>query len=270
MKKLIFSMLVLTLCIFTLAACSQNVPEGTTPPVSDTSGQQPSGDEQKPPLKVALDAAYRPMEWEENGKIVGFDADLIKAIAEEMGREVELLNIGWDDIFDKLHTGEYDVIISGVSINDERKQSMLFSDSYFESSPTILTRESANIKSASDLSKKKVAVQKDTTADEIISKNIAGVKVERFDSAELALNSFANKEVDAVIIDAPVLLDFAKQKNDPEYEVVKDADTFPKEDFGIAVNLGGEELISEINSALQKLRANGEYQRIYDEYFRTE
>lgn len=278
MKKLLLFALILTLCVFTFAACGQKAEEDTSSSTSSTSSSEEtsstdtnkeSSTETKQAIKVALDACYRPMEWEENGEIVGFDADLIKAIAKEMGREVELKNVGWDDIFDNLHAGQYDLIVSSVSINEERKKSMLFSDPYYDSMQLILTTKDANIKSANDLSKKKVAVQKGTIAEELISKNIAGVKLSKYDSGEDALNSFANKETDAVIIDAPVLLDFAKQKNNTEYTVVTDEKFFAKEQFGIAANKGQDDLIDEINSALGKLKENGEYQKIYDKYFKT-
>jgi polar amino acid transport system substrate-binding protein len=277
MKKYLLSALILTLCMFLFSACgnkgvsSSSSGEGLN---LDQANQSASGTDtnttEKKSITVALDASYKPMEWQENGEIVGFEADLMKAIAKAMNKEVKLKNVGWNDIFDKLYAGEYDAIISSVTINDERKKSMLFSDPYYDSMPTILTTKSQKIKSAKDLTNKKVAVQKGTTGDELISKNIANVKMVKFDNADLALNSFANKEVDAVVGDAPVLLDFAKQKADPEYVVVKDESIFAKEQFGIAVSKENQNLISDINKALAAIKANGEYQKIYDKYFKAE
>lgn len=278
MRKYLLSALILTLCMFAFSACgskgvtSSGSGEGLNLDQTNQSapGETDTTTTEKKSFTVALDASYKPMEWQENGEVVGFDADLIKAIAKAMNKEVQLKNIGWDDIFDKLYAGEYDVIISSVSISDERKKSMLFTDSYYDSMPMILTTKNQGIKTAKDLSNKKVAVQKGTTGDELISKNIASVKLVKFDTADLALNSFANKEVDAVVADAPVLLDFAKQKANPEYEAVKDESIFAKEQFGIAASKENQKLISDINKALAEIKANGEYQKIYNKYFKAE
>lgn len=261
MKKLVIISLILSLTVLTLTACGNKASDNNTTPTSQTTAKEK--------LKVALDAQYKPMEWEENGQITGFDADLIKAIAKEMGREVELKNVVWDEIFDKLYAGEYNTIISSVTINDKRKETMLFSNPYYDSIPLILTRKDSGIKNANDLSKKKVAVQDGTTAHELISSNIAGVQIEKCADGPEAFAKFANKSVAAVVLDAPVVLDYVKQNNDPNYNTIEDKNFFPAEQFGIAVNKTDQALINEINTALDKVKANGEYQKIYDKYFKT-
>ena len=278
MKKYLLSALILTLCMFAFSACGSK--EGTTSSSSgeslnlnDTNQSTPGTDTtttEKKSITVALDATYEPLESMKDGEVIGFDADLMKAIAKAMNKEIQLKNVAWDDIFDKLNAGEYDAVISAVTINDERKKSMLFSDPYYDSIPMILTTKSQKIKTAKDLSNKKVAVQKDTTGDTLISKNIASVKLVKFDSTALALDSFANNEVDAVIGDAPVALAFAKKKANPEYEAVKDESIFAKEQYGIAVSKENQKLVEEINKALADIKANGEYQKIYDKYFKAE
>lgn len=275
MKKYFLWAVLLTLCVFAFSACGSS-PSSTQDNLNlnaaniTSNDESTSNTEDSKPLLIALDASYRPMEWMENGEVVGFDADLIKAIGKAMNKEVELKNVAWDDIFDKLYAGEYDGIISSVTINDERKKSMLFSDSYYDSMPMILSTKSQKIKTAKDLSGKKVAVQRDTTSDEIITKNVANVKLVKFDSADSALDSFANKEVDAVVVDAPVLLEFAKQKANPDYETIKDEGMFAKEQYGIVTKKENKALVDDINKALETIKANGEYQKIYDQYFKAE
>lgn len=261
MKRVILTILVISLMLIGLVACGSKPKEdGAVSSTSNTS---------KPALKVALDASYRPMEWMKGDKIVGFDADIITAVAKEMGRTVELKNVIWDEIFDKLYANEYDVIASSVTINDDRKKTMNFSDSYFDSKPIILTRKSENVKSVKDLSGKKVAIQKGTTAGSVLSKNAVGIDIKEFDAGTDALSGFADKQVNAVILDSPVVLDYVKQKNDPEYQIVEDNVVFQPEKFGIAVNKGSETLATEINTALGKIKANGEYQKVYNKYFGT-
>lgn len=269
MKKVISVLIMLTLCSVILVGCGNK----ETTPTPKQSNPQGSEQQQKQPetsntvLKVALDACYPPMEFEQDGEIVGFSADLITALAKEMNRSVELINTGWDEIFDSLYAKKFNVIISSVTINDERKATMLFSDSYYTSSPIILTSTSKNITSAKDLTSKTVSVQDGTTAHEIISNNIAGVNLVTFGTGDEALEAFSAGRVDAVVMDSPVIRDYAKKQNNAEYVVVEDSVAFPKEEFGIVANKDDTNLITEINAALDKLKANGEYDKIYNKYF---
>lgn len=264
MRKYLLCTLFLALCMFGFSACGNkeevpstpNAPAATKPAV------------EKKVITVALDACYKPMEWMEKEEVVGFDADLIKTIAKQMNVEVKLKNVVWSDIFDELYNKKHDIIISSVSINDERKKTMAFSDPYYESMPVILTTKGLKIKTAKDLSNKKVSVQKETTADKLITENVANVKLVKFENVDLALESFAKKEVDAVVLDAPVILDYAKQKANPEYEVVKDESLFAKEQFGIITRKDDQALMADINKALAEIKANGEYQKVYDKYFK--
>lgn len=120
---------------------------------------------------VAMDAAYAPFEWvdERTGEIVGFDADLIKAIAAEMGFAVELRHFEWDGIIASLLSGNADLIISAMTITEERQQSVTFSDPYFEATQFIAVKDGSTIKSIDDLKGKKIGVQNGTTGDLFVS-----------------------------------------------------------------------------------------------------
>lgn len=260
MKKLLLLAVGLILTAAVLAGC------GNKAAVENTNANTTQAP--KTALKVALDASYRPMEWMENTQIIGFDADLMNALGKEMGRNIELQNVAWDNIFDGLYAGNYDLIISSVSINAQRKQTMLFSDPYFDSTSLILTKKSEKINSAKDLSSKKVALQSGTQVQDQISQNIPGVSLLKFGTGDEAFKSFANGQADAVVSDSPVVLDYVKQNPNPDYVTVKDEAFFGADHFGIVANKGKDSLISEVNAALAKLKANGEYQQIYDKYFK--
>jgi ABC-type amino acid transport substrate-binding protein len=120
---------------------------------------------------VAMDAAYAPFEWvdEKTGEIVGFDADLIKAIAAEMGFAVELRHFEWDGIIASLLSGNADLIISAMTITEERQKSVTFSSPYFEATQYIAVKEGSSIKSLEDLRGKKIGVQNGTTGDLFVS-----------------------------------------------------------------------------------------------------
>lgn len=262
MKKLI-PLLILTLLIsVAMVGCGQPKAEIQTTP-------QSNNQEQKETLKIASDAFYSPMEYLENDKIVGFSADLANALGKEMNRKVEFQNVGWDDIFDSLYAKKYDLIISSVTITPEREKTMLFSNPYYTSSQAILSNKDKSISSAKDLSGKTVAVQDGTTAHDILSNNIAGVNLKTYDSGDEALTAFKNNEVEAIVIDSPVIYDYAKKSNNANYVVITDETVFGKEDFGIVANKGSEALIAEINNALQTIKQNGEYNKIYDKYFKV-
>ncbi|MEW5921016.1 MAG: transporter substrate-binding domain-containing protein [Bacillota bacterium] len=117
-------------------------------------------------FKVAQDMAYAPFEYiNDTGEPEGFDCDLIRAIAAEMGFAVELVNTNWDGIIPSLLAGTSDMIISAMTITEERQQSVTFSDPYFEATQYIAVKKDSPIKSLEDLQGKKVGVQNATTGD---------------------------------------------------------------------------------------------------------
>ena len=127
--------------------------------------------------KVAQDMAYAPFEYiNENGTPEGFDCDLIRAIAAEMGFEVELVNTAWDGIIPSLLGGSSDMIISAMTITEERQQSVTFSEPYFEATQYIAVKKGSDIKSLADLQGKKVGVQNATTGDIAITEYFESLK----------------------------------------------------------------------------------------------
>jgi polar amino acid transport system substrate-binding protein len=247
----------------------------TEDPASNALSQTQSAETQKGSteskvIKIGVDASYRPMEYQEDGKTKGFSYDLINAICTEINVKAEYHSVDWDSIFNKLYAKEFDLITSSLTITDERKKTMLFSDPYFESEAVILTKTGKGIKSCKDFSGKKVIIQKDTTSSDIIKKNIPGVQFLEFNLMPDAFKYFENGDADILVSDSPVVYYYAKQKNNPAYEVLKDSSIFTKESFGIAANIGDDKTIAEMNKGLAIVKGNGTYKKIYDKYFATE
>lgn len=218
--------------------------------------------------KVGTDAAYAPFESvDPSGKIVGFDIDVLSAIAEAEGFKVEFINTKWDGILANLATNKMDIIVSAVTIDDERKKEVDFSDPYFESTNYILVPKDSPIKSMADLKGKKVAVQQGTTGDmaitKFLGKNYDGIK--RFGGNPEAFLELKNGRVDAAVADSGVVVEYVKANPDQNLKIVKD-EKFPKEYYGIAVKKGNTELLEKINSGLKKIKENGEYDRIYKKW----
>lgn len=231
------------------------------------SDQKAAGDSKV--LKVGTNADFAPFEFQdENGKeYQGFDMDLIRAIGEEMGYKVEISNLQFDGLIPAIQAGNIDVAITGMTINDERKQNVLFSDPYYKSGLSIIVEKDNNkIKTFQDLKGKKVAVQIGTTSAAEINK-LGGVDVKEFNSSADTFMELRAKGVDAVVNDRPV--------ND--YYILKSGETNVKalpelltsEDYGIAMAKGNTELQQKINDALKKLHENGKYDEIFTKWFGT-
>lgn len=248
MKRIIISSLVLVLLVTLAVGCSKK-----------ESGV----------LRVGTDPNYAPMEYQENGKIVGFDMDLIEAIAKEMGKEkVEYTAVDWDGIIPGLLNGNYDCLISAMTATDERKAQLNFSEPYFGAGQLILVRKNeTRIQSEKDLDGKSVGVQGNTTADLWLTENMKGVRVLRFKANPEAVQDLKNGGADAVVADNAIIMWEAVK--DPSLKVVSYT-PFTVEQYGIGVKKGNDQLLDEINAALNRLKENGKYDEIFDKWFRAE
>lgn len=221
-------------------------------------------------LKAVTNAAYPPMEYLDGKEVAGFDADLIKALGEEIGYTVELSHIGWDAMFAEVDSGNSDLAIAAITITDERKESYDFSHPYYESVQNILAPEDSNINSIEDLEGKKVAVQNGTTGHEL-AKEIFGENSDSIVLAEditIAVQQLQSGGADAVIADRPVTDEYLKN-NEVENLKVIDVENVEPEYFGIMFPKGSE-LKAEFDEALNALYDNGKFAEIYEKWFGTE
>lgn len=215
-------------------------------------------------LRIGTDATYPPFESAEGGEFTGFDIDLGKAIARELGVRARFINSGFDGIFPALQNGTFDAVMSSVTITPERSASMLFSDPYYDSGQLIAVNESTQgISSPDDLKGKRVGVQINTTAQYELEKR-EGVEVAKYNSIDLALLDLRNRRIDAVVGDAPVLKYMIFQSF---RELKTVGRRFTDEKFGIAVAQGNEDLQAAINNALKKIKETGEYNQLHEKWF---
>lgn len=222
----------------------------------------------KTELMVGSDAAYAPFESETSDKsVVGFDIDIVKAVADKAGLKIKIVNTPWEGLFNQLQSGDRDILISAITINDERKKVMDFSDPYFEAVQLIAVPMESKVKSLADLKSLKIGVQTGTSGDEIATKLVgkSNPNVKRFEGIPLALQELTGGGVDAVIADNGVVNNFLAN-NAKTFKTISD-DGFSKEHYGIALKKGNSELMGKINGALAKIKADGTYDRIYKKYF---
>lgn len=249
-----------------LAACGKQ--ESPPPaPVASAPASAPA-----PAVKVytvGTDAAYAPFESQnEKGEIVGFDIEVVQAIAAKGGFEVKFANTPWEGIFNALAQGDRDLLVSAITITDERRQTMDFSDPYFDAAQLIAVKESSKVTKFADLKKLKVGVQTGTTGDEAVTKLLGktNTNIKRFESTPLALKELEAGGVDAVVADNGVVTHYVANNPGGKFKTVSDKEFVP-EQYGIAVKKGNAELLGKLNDGLKAIKSDGTYDKIYAKYF---
>lgn len=254
------SFLMILAIMVVLSACGTN----------EASSGEATGDsegEEVKTLKAVTNAAYAPMEYMDGDKVVGFDVDFIKAVAEEAGYEVEVAHTGWDSMFVEIDEEISDLAIAAITITDERKESYDFSVPYYASSNMILVPEGSDVKSAADLADKTISVQNGTTGQEaaeaILGENSESIK--KFEDINLAILELMNGGAEAVIADKPVLEGYVKNNPDQNLQLIED-DSFTADYLGIMFPKGSE-LKADFDEAVNSLFESGKYEEIYTEWF---
>jgi polar amino acid transport system substrate-binding protein len=217
---------------------------------------------------VGTDAAYAPFEWQnEKGEIVGFSIDLVNAIAAKAGIQVKFVNTPWEGIFNALAQGDRDLLISSITITEERKQTMDFSAPYFDAYQLIAVKADSKVAALNDLKALKVGVQTGTTGDEAVSKlqGKTSANIKRFESTPLALKELEAGGVDAVVADNGVVVNYVTNNAGSKFKTVADP-AFAPEQYGIPVKKGNAALLAKINEGLAAIKADGTYDRIHAKY----
>ena len=218
---------------------------------------------------VGTDAAYAPFESQnEKGEIVGFDIEVVQAIAKKAGFEVKFVNTPWEGIFNALGQGDRDMVVSAVTITEERKGTMDFSDPYFDAVQLIAVKDGSKVARFADLKKLKVGVQTGTTGDEAVTKLLGktSTAIKRFESTPLALKELEAGGVDAVVADNGVVVHYVANNPGGKFKTVSDAEFVP-EQYGIALKKGNAELLAKVNEGLKAIKADGSFDQIHTMYF---
>ena len=236
----------------------------------DTTGAAPAAADPNKVYRVAMNAEFAPFESRDaNGKVEGFDVDLMDAMAKAGNFKIEYKHQPWESLFPALKNGDVDIVISGVTITDERKQSMDFTDSYFEITQVVLVPQGKAISNSEDLKNlNKVGVVTGQTGDFSVSKILGNdsPKIARFENLPLLIKDLESGGLDAVISDSAVVGNYIKNNSDKGFSMVAVPD-FEVENYGIAVRKGNTATLNMLNEALKQVRANGEYDKIHGTYF---
>lgn len=218
-------------------------------------------------LVMVTNAEFPPYEYHEGDEIVGIDAEIAAAIADKLGLELVIEDIAFDSIIPELVSGKADFAMAGMTVTDERKQSVDFSNTYAKASQKVIVQEGSDITTPDDLTGKIVGVQLGTTGDLYVTDLEAeGTTVERFSKGFEAVQALSQGKVDAVVIDEQPAQVFVSQT---EGLVILD-DSFTDEEYAAAVKKGNTALLNAINDALAELDEAGELDAIVAKYITAE
>ncbi|EKX61077.1 transporter substrate-binding domain-containing protein [Streptomyces ipomoeae] len=216
-------------------------------------------------LTTCTHLPYPPFQSEIDGKVQGFDVALIDLVAEDLGVKQEILDTPFENFKTGafLNSGECDLAAAGMTITEERKKNVDFSDPYFDATQAVLADKKAGIGSFADLKGKKVGTQAQTTGEDYTKSQ--GLDPVSFESSDAVLNGLRTGQVDAVVIDYPVVQGWLKDKaNADAFEVAEQLNT--GEQYGFTVKKGNTKLLAAINKALTEAKADGTYRELYEQW----
>lgn len=247
----------------TTAATSEGATAGATGPLPNLEGRA---------VLIGSDTTYPPMEYidPQTNQIAGFDPDLMAEIAKLINIRPEFQTYpSFDTIFTALAAKQFDAVMSSVTITEERRQTVDFSDPYVSVGQQVVAGQNTTLQSYTDLKNGnlQVGVQRGTTGEQaaLEEAGVADANVRRYDTIDAAFADLANNAIDAIIADGPTVANYASQ---PQYKdtLVLVGTPFTTEDYGIAFQKGDDELRNAVNGALALLKQNGKIDELKAKY----
>ena len=281
MKKFLSMALALTMAL-SLAACGGNSTSGSAAPAASApAASAPAASAEAPELKtveagkliMSTNAQFPPYEMvADNGSFEGIDVEVAQAIADKLGLELVIDDMDFDAALLAAQQGKSDMVMAGVTVNEERLQVMDFSDSYANGVQVVIVPENSAIASVDDLSNDKmIGTQRGTTgyiycSDTVENGGYGEDHVTAYDDGATAVQALVNGQVDAVVIDNAPAQEYVKAN--PGLKILETE--FTNEDYAIGMAKGNTALLEAINGALAELTADGTLQSIVDKYIPAE
>lgn len=270
MKKQILAFAAAACMVMSVTACSSKPAETTAAPAETTTAAagdtaaaeseaaKPAGGK----LVMATNAEFPPYEFHDGGNIVGIDAEIAAAVAGKLGMELQIEDMAFDSIIPAVTSGKADVALAGMTVTEDRKANVDFTDTYAKAAQVIIVKEDSAVTGPSDLKGKKVGVQQGTTGDIYVTDELGEESVERYNKGFEAVEALKQDKIDAIVIDREPANVFVS-----ENEGLKILDeAYTEEEYAIAVKKGNTELLDQVNGALKELKDSGELQKIVDKY----
>ena len=290
MSKKILSAVLAAAMTAMLAACGGSSSTATTAAPAETKAEETKAEEtkaeetkaeeskaeeapaaeletvQKGKLVMVTNAEFPPYEFHDQNAIVGIDVEIAGAIAEQLGLELEIEDIAFDSIIPEIVSGKADIGAAGMTVTEDRKQNVDFSDTYAHATQVIIVKEDSEITGVADLEGKIMGVQQGTTGDIYVSGDYGDEAVERYAKGMEAVQALAQGKVDAVVIDGEPAKQYIK-----EVEGLKIIDeSYTDEDYAIAIKKGNTAMVEAVNAALAELKSEGKLDEIVAKYIQAE
>ena len=267
MKKLSIAMLSMVLAgSMLLTACGGGNTQATEDTGSDTQQSETAENTEGGVLRMATNATFPPYEYYEGDEVVGIDPEIAAAIAGKLGMTLEINDMDFDPAIAAAQTGQADIVMEGLTVTDDRKEKINFTDSYATGVQVVIVPEDSDIQSVDDLEGKLIGVQQGTTGDLYCSDDYGEENVQKFTSGPVAVEALKNGQIDCVVIDNEPAKSYVSQN-----EGLKILDTeYITEEYAIGISKDNPELLEQINAALQELKDDGTIQSIIDKYIPPE
>jgi polar amino acid transport system substrate-binding protein len=215
-------------------------------------------------LSVGSDIPYPPFEQGKAPNYEGFDIELMEAVAENIGREAVFQDTSFDTIFRDLAQGRFEAVASATTITDEREETVDFTNPYYFSEQAILVKEPAEIDSVDGLNGATVGVQQGTTGEEFVEEKVDAGEIRPYPQGPDAVNALKSGVLDAVVMDIPVAENAVEAGGGIEISTAIPTE----EEYGFVVPQDQEELLEEMNEALDELKDDGTFNTIYEKWFK--
>lgn len=219
-------------------------------------------------IVMSTNAEFPPFESKDNNQIVGIDVDIANAIAKKLNAQLSINDVDFDSLIMELKSNKCDFVAAGMTVTDDRKENVDFSDPYFDATQSIIVPKGSSIKSRTDLNGKTVGVQQGTTGDTFCtnedgSSDIKVKSVQRFNKGADAITDLLNGKLDAVVIDDFPAQKFVSVHSD---KLQKLSNALTVEHYAIAVKKGNTQLLNDVNIVLKELKSSGQLNTIIQKY----
>ena len=216
-------------------------------------------------LTVCSDTPYEPFEYKEKGKDTGYDMDILRAIAEDNKLELSVKDLPFEGILGSLAAGDCDVVGSALTITDERKKQIDFSEPYFDADQSLLVKadKASELKDLASLKGKTIGVQSSTTGETYAKEHAKDSTIKAFEDSDGLFTAIEAGDIDAILQDLPV--NAYRATKDDSVKVVETYKT--GEQYGFAVEKGNAAMLKFVNDGLKKLKDSGDFDTIYKKYF---
>ncbi len=224
--------------------------------------------EKKKVVVMGTNAAFPPFEYiggEAGDEVVGFDVEIAREIANDLGMQLEIEDMEFDTLLTALNADKIDFVIAGMTINPKRAESVNFSEPYYEATQAVIVQKGQTaVKTIDDLNDRKISVQLGTTGNDMASKYTSEGNISAFNTGFEAVMELKNGKVDCLIIDQQPALNFVNKN--PDLEIL--SFDFEPEYYGIAIKKEDKDLLESVNKTLKRLKSSGKYDELLSQYMK--